>query len=278
MSEVAFTEFSGRGGRQDAASSMPAPVSARGSTALARHAARDFQIVSTGSNRLLEGAMPLLGASVRLRGLYHLDDVAALHAHLANEVQAFERASEAAGYDAATVIAARYCICATVDEAVLSHHWGGDSLWPERPLLSLFHNETWGGEKVFAILDRVMAETNRFQDLLELIYYCIGLGFEGKYHVMHNGQAKLHELLETVYRQLEKQQGEPPGRLTFPEQHIVNRPEEISRRLPIWAVPVIGAAIVGAIYMAFDVPLDRQIDHIRASINESLATIEKWVK
>jgi type VI secretion system protein ImpK len=218
-----------------------------------------------------------MGVAVRLRGLYHFDDVAALHAHLANEVQAFERASEAAGYDPATVITARYCICAMVDEAVLSQRWGGDSLWPEHPLLSVFHNETWGGEKVFAILDRVIAEGNRFQDLMELIYYCIGLGFEGKFHVLHNGPAKLQELMDFVYRQLERHQGEPPGFLTSPQNNIVNSDQHMSRRLPLWAIPLIGMVLLGAVFLAFDIPLDQQIDRISTSIGRALSTVERRV-
>lgn len=273
MSEIAFTEFSGRGAApQNAAVPTPTP---RNSTTLSRQAAREFQIVSTGSNRLLEAAMPLLGAAVRLRGLYQLDQVEVLHTHLANEVRAFERSSEAAGYDTATVIAARYCICSMIDEAVLSQHWGADSLWPEHPLLSVFHNETWGGEKVFAILDRVVAEGNRFHDLMELIYYCINLGFEGKFHVMHNGSARLQELTETVYRQLERHQGEAPARLTAPEANIANRAQQMSRRLPLWAVPLIGLAIVAAIYLAFDIPLDQQIERTSTAIAEALAEIER---
>jgi type VI secretion system protein ImpK len=275
MSEIAFTEYSGRGDKPNAPSTVPAAIAARDGTALSRHAARDFQIMSTGPNRLLEAAMPLLGAAVRLRGLYHVADVPSLHTHLTNEVQAFERASEAAGYDTATVIAARYCICAMVDEAALSQHWGADSLWPEHPLLSVFHNETWGGEKVFAILDRVMAEGNRFQDLMELIYYCIGLGFEGKFHIIHNGEARLRDLMETVHRQLERHQGERTGRLTTPENNIADRAQQMSWRLPLWAIPLIGMALLGIIYLAFDVPLDQQIDRISGAISNALATVER---
>lgn len=273
MTDVGFPAFEGE---TPVLPPQPEGQGARQATALARPGStRDFQLIAQGDNRLLEAAMPLLGASVRLRGLHHHDDVEVLHARMVNEVQTFERAIEAAGYDTATVVAARYCLCAMVDESILSTHWGADSQWPERPLLSVFHNETWGGEKVFAILDRVMAEGHRFFDLMELIYYCIALGFEGKFHVMHNGQAKLDHLLDTLHRQIERHRGEPAGRLTDPETRIAQTRQTLRARLPLWAYPLLGLAALVVIHLAFDIPLDRQIDAIRDSINQTLAAADE---
>lgn len=274
MNDVGFVGFNAEAGLPAEPRAPQDTPALRGAGVLPRHGARDFQLVATGANRLLEAAMPLLGAAVRLRGLHHHDAIEALHARLSNEVQSFERAIEAEGYDAATVVAARYCICAMVDEAVLSQHWGADSLWPERPLLSVFHNETWGGEKVFAILDRVMAEGHRFFDLMELIYYCMALGFEGKFHVMHNGQAKLDHLMDMLHRQIERHRGEPPARLTEPEAQIAPATQHMNRRLPLWAIPVIGLGLLVVLHLGFDIPLDRQIDSLRDRINATLATVE----
>ena len=48
--------------------------------------------------------------------------------------------------------AARYILCAALDEAVLSTSWGAKSVWSQRSLLATLHGETWGGEKLFAML------------------------------------------------------------------------------------------------------------------------------
>ena len=48
--------------------------------------------------------------------------------------------------------------------------WGGQSMWASQSMLAYFHNETWGGEKFFAILSRAMMEGEKFQELLEFIY------------------------------------------------------------------------------------------------------------
>ncbi|TQM89968.1 type IVB secretion system protein IcmH/DotU [Roseinatronobacter monicus] len=239
---------------------------------VAKERGNDFEISTNGTNKLLEAAMPMLGASIRLRGMRRCGSVEALHGQVVIEIQSFERMIEGAGYDSATMIAARYILCAVVDEAVLSTHWGADSMWSERPLLSVYHNETWGGEKVFAILERVMAESHRFFDLMELIYYAISLGFEGKYHVQHNGQARLDQLLETIYKHIEKHRGEPPKRLTEPEPRIASVAHLLSWRMPFWAYLVIALFALIIIHQAFDIPLEREVDRIREVLKQTLAT------
>ncbi|WP_157831983.1 type IVB secretion system protein IcmH/DotU [Thalassospira marina] len=230
----------------------------------------DFQLSAKGKNRLLEAAVPLLGLSVRIRNLHDFNDIEALHSRLVNEIPVFQQDLEKMEYDEATVLAARYILCATLDEAVLSQVWGAESLWPERPMLSIFHNETWGGEKVFAILDRVMDEAHRFLDLLELLYYCIALGFEGKYHVMHNGQAKLEQLLVNVHGILEKHRGEAPDKLVNPEPNIYDAKERMGWRFPVWGVVLVCLVILAGINIAFNENLSSQIDGIEAQIEASL--------
>lgn len=230
----------------------------------------DFQMRTNSGNKLLEAAMPLLGLSVRLREMTAFDGVEALHARLINEVQAFQREIEALDYDNATVLAARYALCAMIDESVLSQVWGAESLWPERPLLSIYHNETWGGEKFFSILDRVMNESHRFIDLLEFLYFCMVLGFEGKYHVMHNGQAKLDHLIEAVYRLLEKHRGEPPAQLLSPDPNIYDKGQSMARQFPLWGIALGGLALLVLIHIALDVSLTQRITAIATELGGSL--------
>ena len=234
----------------------------------------DFQIKGDGTNKLLELSISLLGLSVRIRTMSNFEDVEALHSRLSNEIANFQQECTALGYDDATTLAARYCLCSMIDESVLSQPWGADSIWPERPMLSIFHNETWGGEKVFGILDRVMDDAQRFMDLLELIYFCIALGFEGKYHVVHNGRARLDTLLESVYRILEKHAGEAPVKLLKPEANIYDQKQKMNWRVPIWSVLLVFAILIVGIHLLFDQRLDTAIGEIGNEIGKILETSE----
>ena len=66
--------------------------------------------------------------------------------------------ARAAGVPNEIVLAARYVLCAALDEAVLSTPWGAQSEWAQHPLLVALHREAWGGEKFFEMLDRISAD------------------------------------------------------------------------------------------------------------------------
>ncbi len=51
------------------------------------------------------------------------------------------------------MLLARYALCTALDEAVLSTPWGSGGDWGKQSLLITVHNEAWGGEKVFQLLD-----------------------------------------------------------------------------------------------------------------------------
>lgn len=116
-----------------------------------------------------------------------------------------------------------------------------------------------------------MNESHRFIDLLEFLYFCMVLGFEGKYHVMHNGGAKLDQLIETVYKQLEKHRGEPPAQLLTPATNIYDARQKLPWHLPLWAIATLGVAALTVIHIAFDMSLTGRIEGIGAQIGSALS-------
>lgn len=96
-------------------------------------------------------------------------------------VKAFEQKLEKFKYPMRLIIAARYCLCTAFDEAVLSRPWGTQSVWVQQTLLSLFHKETWGGERFYIILEELAKEPRQHIDFLEFSYALLSLGFEGKF-------------------------------------------------------------------------------------------------
>lgn len=229
-----------------------------------------FQLRNTTENVILDIATPLLGLAVRLREMERCDDIESLHRRVENDIQAFETELMNRKYDKATVIAARYCLCSFVDEAVMSTPWGAESFWPEQTMLSKFHNESWGGEKFFGVLERVLDQSGRFQELLEFLYVCVGMGFEGKFHVMHNGRNMLDRLLDTVYQVLTKHRGEAPETLTAPEENVAHNRKTLRRVTPLWLISAIGCLTLAALYVGFRVSLDQKIDAFAAQISAIL--------
>ena len=136
----------------------------------------------------MQAATPLLVLAGRLRGQISQADVDALRRQTTQEIRAFEDRAKMSAVPPEDVLAARYALCTVIDEAVLNTPWGAQSGWSTQSLLVTFHREASGGEKFFQILDRVSADPSRYLSLLELLYVCLALGFEGKYRLDERGR------------------------------------------------------------------------------------------
>ena len=135
------------------------------------------ELLGHGLNPLVQAATPLLVLAGQLRSTLSVPDVAGLRRQALEEIRRFEERARAAGVSNETVLAARYVLCAALDEAVLSTPWGAQSEWAQQTLLVALHREAWGGEKFFEMLDRISRDPARHIDLMELQYVCLAFGF-----------------------------------------------------------------------------------------------------
>src|SRR5262249_12393373 len=145
-------------------------------------------LIGIGLNPLVRAATPLLLMTAHVREAMASVDVAGLRRNALDEIRQFEEQARAARVSNEVVLAARYVLCAALDEAVLSTPWGNQSEWAQHPLLVALHREAWGGEKFFDMLDRTSQDPAKFIDLMELQYLALAFGFAGKYHVQERGQ------------------------------------------------------------------------------------------
>lgn len=161
-----------------------------------------------GLNPLEAAAGPLLAMLTRLRSTLAHPAPASLRAQLLGYLRQFEERAEAAGTARNEVLLARYALCTALDEAVLSTQWGSTSEWGQQSLLITVHNEAWGGEKVFQLLEHCLRTPREHLYLLELLYLCMCLGFEGRYRVMNDGRSQLEALRERTSAAIRSARGE----------------------------------------------------------------------
>ena len=152
-------------------------------------------------NPLLTAAAPLLNAIVQIRLAATHDDPAGLRQQLVDEIRLFETRSKQAGLPFDMIIGARYCLCSVLDEAAAQTPWGTRGVWSGNGLLVTFHNESWGGEKVFQLLSRISQNPKQHLPLLEVIHYCLLLGYEGRYRGIEQGRIQ-RDALRTRLAQL----------------------------------------------------------------------------
>ncbi|WP_198026486.1 type IVB secretion system protein IcmH/DotU [Bradyrhizobium sp. ARR65] len=198
---------------------------------------------------LVAAATPLLLLVAQLRVVNNAD-IGALRRGIVEQIRHFqERAGkhQAGGDD---VSAARYVICALLDEAVMTTHWGSESAWSDNSLLNQFHNETWGGEKVFQILERVKAKPAKHLALLKLINICLLLGFEGKYRVVEGGREQLEDLRYDVQRLLRDYTSASRAELSIHWRGAKVR-TRVRHYVPLWIIFTAAAVIMLTAYAVF---------------------------
>jgi len=162
----------------------------------------------TGMNTLNASASQIFALIGRIRNRAQHNDPAALRASVVKEIQAFEQRSLHAGIPAQTVNIARYLLCATVDDVVLNTPWGGRSVWTTQSMVGTFHKETHGGDRFFDLLARMEQDPANNLEMLEFIYVCLSLGFEGRLRVENQGTDKHMRIREGLARLIRANRGE----------------------------------------------------------------------
>lgn len=225
--------------------SAPAPYDAAPIPAAAR------ALIGIGLNPLVRAATPLLLMSAQIREAMASVDAAGLRRTALDEIHQFEEQARAARVANEVVLAARYVLCAALDEAVLSTPWGNQSEWAQHPLLVALHREAWGGEKFFDMLDRTSKDPSKFIDLMELQYLALAFGFAGKYQVQERGQEKLLDVQQSLYRRIRELRGSSPSSLSLRWRGLEDRRNPILHYLPWWVVTAAALPILAIAFTAW---------------------------
>lgn len=209
-------------------------------------------------NPLVAMASGLLSEVVRLKHSYDREDLHALKDRLSAEIKLFEHRALQSGSESTEVMAARYVICTALDEAIVTTPWGNESEWSQMSLLSSFHNETFGGEKFFQLLERLSRNPVKHLAMLELMYLCISLGFEGKYRVMPRGMMELEVIRDSLYRQIHQIRGDIPRDISPHWEGLTDARRNLIRIVPWWLVVFFTAVCLATLFAGFSWVLNEQ--------------------
>lgn len=199
----------------------------------------------SGLNPLVAAANPLLRLVSQLRASASHPDVSGLREQLVAALRKFEEQARANGVESHKIRGATYALATLLDETIASTPWGNSGAWAKQTLLVLFHNETWGGEKFFQLLARLAENVPANRDLLELLYACLALGFEGRYRVVEDGRSQLETVRQRLAELLRKQAGEYERALSPHWQGQSASKKAAWTSAPLW----IGLAMVGLVLL-----------------------------
>jgi len=162
----------------------------------------------TGMNPINASASALFSLIGRIRNRAQHPDPETMRRSVVAEVRAFESRALQAKIDAQSVKVARYAICATLDDVVLNTPWGGASQWAQQSMVGTFHRETVGGDRFYDLLARLEKDPAQNIDVLEFLYMCLSLGFEGRLRVEEGGADKHMKIRMGLARIIRTHRGE----------------------------------------------------------------------
>ncbi|GAB1269907.1 type VI secretion system protein TssL, long form [Aurantivibrio infirmus] len=183
---------------------------------------------------LIDAASSLLSLTPQLRQLDGKVDIYSLRQHVTQLISRFQLQLKTVIEDLEVRSNASYVVCSLIDETVLNTPWGENSAWSQKPMLSQFHQETYGGEKVYAILDNAMLSPTLYYELIELIYLSLSLGFLGKLRIDPQGAVKAEQIRSRIYDVLNQSRERYQRELsihTKPANSLKNR---LHSFLPLW--------------------------------------------
>ncbi len=229
-----------------------------------------FKLRGESLNPMVDAATPLLAMSLRIRGLHHYSEVDELYKLTVEEIKSIDVEMTELGQEHAVMLAYRYILCAFIDEAVMSTPWGADTVWGEHSLLTRFHNESWGGEKVFSILSRLESEPERYRYLLEFIYLCLCLGFKGRYRVIERGRDLHERVISSLHQTLASLDDSVPAVLTSNNERVVATQYKLGKQLPIWSVFVAFLVASSSVFLTYSLLLGSKSSGVLAQLQEVL--------
>jgi type IV/VI secretion system ImpK/VasF family protein len=156
---------------------------------------------SASINPLIVACDPILTLAASLKTIEYPSDRNKFLEDLAHEIRAFEHRAKLANYPENIITASRYALCCLLDEAIaLTAEWGKDNGWLHNNLLTIFHDENYGGEHFFTIIDRSLENVASSLHLIELLYLCLSFGFAGKHRNTEYGRSELVSITNNLYQ------------------------------------------------------------------------------
>ena len=231
--------------------------------------------ISIGENPLLHSAAPLFSLVSRLPQIHYPEKIQALHQSLTHEISAFERKAQTLNCQTETILVARYVLCALIDERLVLHTQGSDKPWGQHQLLSTFQNDQAVEKRFFVIIERLQTMPERYINLLELIFFCLKLGFKGQF-LQQDTHSKLHNIIEHLYATIRLERGEiekslsslPPLKIT---PTILPKPRRFFSTGLIWAAMLTACIGLSAPLITRHIAfyhLQHDIKHILAQTND----------
>ncbi len=207
--------------------------------------------VAANVNLLIEAAGPLLLLLGRLRTSLMSANFANLMEQVADAIEEFDKTTRAESVPADQANDAKYILAATADDIVQNIPSEERHVWAQYSMLSRFFNERVGGVRFFEKLEQAKRDPRANYDLLELIYACLAMGFQGIHRTQSGGAAQLQAIQRNLYETLRSVHPKTRDDIS-PHWRGQSLPTAGSTfRVPFWALSAVAALLLFGIFITF---------------------------
>ncbi len=232
---------------------------------------KNYQLPLRGNNinPMIDAATPLLGMVLRMKAMSETPLSEKLYQQVVMDITSIEQQLQIQGYEPGAIVSFRYVLCTFIDETALGLGWDQDNGWVKQSLLVHFHNESWGGEKVFVLIERLLGEPKRYLDLIEFIYFCLCLGYRGRYKVSAGQNDEFNHLLRRLQKQIQQLRGNAKPIVLFEKGDNQQSRYRLGKRLGARYI-LIGTAVFALIIYSI---YSSRLNYQTLSIVEQLNTL-----
>ena len=180
-------------------------------------------------------------------------------------------------------MALRYTLCSFLDERAANTPWGGSGNWAPHSQLLHFFSETWGGEKVFTLIQKISQSPVENRDLMEVMALVLSLGFRGKYQVLPDGETSLERIRSKLFKDIQyikpPQHGQTQALLHPAFWRSLAPPNPKRHRLvPLW-LPFSAMALIACLsFLFYYLDINERSDKAYSAIANVTFPAPKWVQ
>lgn len=213
-----------------------------------------------GINQLEKAASRLLPLLLTIRNSTTHPNPEQLRNKLIQELSEFKQQAHSVLNDTKKVTQASYVMCTVLDDAAMNTPWGHQANWAQHNLLATFHNEVIGGERFFALLKGLGKNPRDNIDLLELMYVCLSLGYEGTYRIAQNGQNTLSKVRTWLYEIIVSVRSTPDPALSLHWQGSGVQESKLPKLTVLWVIGAGALALSSLVYLGYRYSLGSNSD------------------
>jgi type VI secretion system protein ImpK len=225
--------------------------------------------VHTSLNPLVAAASPIYTIMSQIRYLPTDTDLNQLQQNLFHEICAFESSAIQQKYRPKIITAAKYALCCFIDEGIQQCPQFASQSWTS--LLTMMHDEKEDKWQFYVILEHTTTDPHTYIDLLELLYLCLSLGYEGQYKNNEHGFIIRENIINNLYKVIRDFRGNAKPKIIV-STSTQKMPRKKALRQQLIATTAMTVAFLGIVLGCGYLFLQRSSNDLEIALSETLNT------